>query len=77
MLYLGVLFTGRGKAVLDEDGEEIQQNNGQVRRGRGFAESTFRKTYHALHTLHVHFQQQSEYKVDSEYRSMYYHGNVM
>lgn len=77
MLCLEVLITGRGKAVLDEDGEEIQQNNGQVRRVRGFAESTFHKTYHALHTLHVHFQQQSEYKVDSEYHSMYYHGNVM
>ena len=49
--------------MLDEHGEEIQQCNGQVRVGKGFAESTFRKTYHALHTLHVHFQQESEYKV--------------
>ena len=49
--------------MLDERGEEIQQCNGQVRVGRGFAESTFRKTYHALHTLHVHFQQESEYRV--------------
>lgn len=63
ILYLGILFTGRGKAVLDENGDEIQQCNGQVRVGRGFAESTFRKIYHPLHTLHVHFQQESEYKV--------------
>ena len=64
---LGVLFTGKGKPVLDEHGKEIQQFNGQVRVGKGFAENTFRKVYHALHTLHVHFQQEAEYKVHYRY----------
>ena len=59
----GVLFTGRGKPVADEKGSPLLLCNGQPRVGRGLAESTFRKVYHALRTLHVHFQTQTEYKV--------------
>ena len=60
---LGIHFTGKGKTVLDEHGAAIRQHNGQVRVGKGLAESTFRKIYYALQTLHVHFQQETEYKV--------------
>ena len=59
----GVLFTGKSKAVVDSQGIPVLQNNGQTRFGKEFAESTFRKVYHALQTLHVHFQLESEYKV--------------
>ena len=59
----GVLFTGKHQAVMDSQGVPVRQNNGQIRFGKEFAESTFRKVYHALQTLHVHFQQENEYKV--------------
>ena len=58
------------KSCLDEHWEEIQQNNDQEGKGRSLAGSKFHKTYN---TLHVDFQQHSECKVDSEYRSMYNH----
>ena len=48
---------------MDSQGVPIRQNSGQIRFGKEFAESTFRKVYHALQTLHVHFQQENEYKV--------------
>lgn len=53
---IGVLFTGKQKAI----GKKL---DGSIRMGREFAENTFRKNYHALRTLHIHFQQQSEYRV--------------
>ena len=53
----------KGKPVTDEDGQPIMQLNGRVRMGRELAESTFRKHYHALRTLHVHFQKENNYKV--------------
>ena len=49
--------------MFNEHGEAVRQHSGEVRVGRGLAESTFRKIYHALQTLHVHFQQDTEYKV--------------
>ena len=58
----GVLFTGRGKPVADENGTPLKLNNGQPRLGKGLAESTFRKIYHGLRTLHTHFQNRTEYK---------------
>lgn len=47
----------------DEDGIPLLCNDGTPRVGRGLAASTFRKQYHALRTLHVHFQQDSTSKV--------------
>lgn len=61
--YIGVLFTGKGKPVLNKNGEKVYTADGSTRLGRGFEESTFRKVYHALKTLHKHFQRVSEYKV--------------
>lgn len=58
-----MLFTGKRQAVVDSQGIPVRQNDGQIRFGKEFAESTFRKVYHALQTLHVHFQQVNEYKV--------------
>ena len=60
---LGVLFTGAGEQVRDEDGTTLYCNDGTPRVGRGLAATTFRKHYHALRTLHVHFQQDSISKV--------------
>ena len=48
---------------MDSQGVPVRQNDGQIRFGKEFAESTFRKVYHALQTLHIHFQQENEYKV--------------
>ena len=61
-MHAGVLFTGRGKPVTSDDGTPLLMNSGSPRLGRGLAESTFRKIYHGLRTLHIHFQKQSEYK---------------
>ena len=55
---IGVLFTGRGKLVTNDDGTPLLMNNGSPRLGRGLAESTFRKIYQGLRTLHIHFQKQ-------------------
>lgn len=55
-IIVGVLFTGKKQQVTDETGVPVHDRNGKVRVGKGFAESTFRKQYHALHTLHVHLQ---------------------
>ena len=60
---IGVLFTGKGKTVVDEDCQPIMQCSGLPRMGRGFAESTFRKNYHALRTLHVHLRDKSSKKL--------------
>lgn len=60
------LYGGK-KHVVDEDSQPILQKNGLVRMGREFAESTFRKIYHALRTIHVHFQRENEYKVSQLY----------
>ena len=49
MLGAGVMFTA---AVVDGNGNAILMKNGLPGLGKGFAESTFRKHYHALH---VHF----------------------
>ena len=48
---------------MDSQGVPVRQNDGQIRFSKEFAESTFRKVYHALQTLHIHFQQENEYKV--------------
>ncbi len=48
---IGVLFTGKGKTVVVEDCQPIMQCSGLPRMGRGFAESTFRKNYHALRSI--------------------------
>lgn len=61
--HAGVLFTGKGKPVKDERGNPLFLKNGQPRVGKGIAESTFRKIYHALRTIHVHFQQKTDYMV--------------
>ena len=62
-IYIGVLFTGKGKPILNKNGEKVHTADESTRLGRGFEESTFRKVYHALKTLHKHFQKVSEYKV--------------
>ena len=49
--------------MLGEDGAQLLSNDGTPRVGRGFSESTFRKYYHGLKTLHKHFQKETEYKV--------------
>ena len=49
--------------MLGEDGVQLLGNDGMPRVGRGFSESTFRKYYHGLKTLHKHFQKETEYKV--------------
>lgn len=61
-IIIGVLFTGKGKVVEDER-NPLFCFDGTPRVGRGLASSTFRKQYHALRTLHVHFQQDSTSKV--------------
>ena len=63
MLGAGVMFTAANTPVVDGNGNAMVMNNGLPRLGKGFAESTFRKHYHALRTLHVHFQQETEPKV--------------
>ena len=60
--FVGWLFVVKGKAIVDEDGIPVCTRHEKVRFGRGFAESTFKKHYHALRTIHVHFQQQSDCK---------------
>ena len=57
---LGVLFTGKSQPVLGKDGVQLLGNDGMPRVGRGFSESTFRKYYHGLKTLHKHFQKETE-----------------
>lgn len=49
--------------VKDEQGNPLYCNDGTERLGRGLALTTFRKQYHALRTLHVHFQQDNISKV--------------
>jgi len=61
--HTGVLFAGKGKPVLNENREKVLTSDGSIRLGRGFEESTFRKVYHGLKTLHKHFQKESDYKV--------------
>lgn len=63
LLGAGLMFTASNTPVVNGNGIAINMNNGQPRLGKGFAESTFRKHYHALRTLHVHFQQETEPKV--------------
>lgn len=63
LLDIGVMFTAANTPVVDGNGIAIHMNNGQPRLGKGFAESTFKKHYHALRTLHIHFQQETEPKV--------------
>ena len=60
--FVELLFVGKGKPIVDEDDIPVCNRHEKVRFGRGFAESTFRKHYHALRTIHVHFQQQSDCK---------------
>ena len=74
--HTGVLFTGKGKPVLNENKEKVLTADGSIlfysiRLGRGFEESTFRKVYHGLKTLH-NFQKESDYKV-SLYQLLYWH----
>ena len=66
IIVIGVLFTGTGKVVRDEQGNPLYSNNGKERLGRGLAVTTFRKHYHALRTLHVHFQQDNVSKVKGQ-----------
>ena len=47
----------------DEQGNPLYCQDRTPRLGRGLASSTFRKHYHALRTLHVHFQQDNISKV--------------
>ena len=43
--FVGWLFVGKGKPIVDEDGIPVCTRHEKVRFGRGFAESTFRKHY--------------------------------
>ena len=61
----GMLFTGKNHEVLTEDGTPVLCNDGKPRLGKGFAESTFRKYYHALNTLHKHFRKEHSYRVST------------
>lgn len=61
------MFTGKDKPVAIEDGEPIRTVDGEVRKGRGLAESTFRKQFHGLKTIHAHFQRESKYQVVTLY----------
>ena len=65
ILNAGVLFTGKGKEVLDKNGQKIVAADGTIRVGKGFEENTFRKVYHGIKTLHKHFQRDSTYQVKS------------
>ena len=67
----GVMFTGARVQVTDEDGTPLYSNDGKPRLGRGLAGSTFRKQYHGLRTLHVHFQQDASSKVCSKVQKYY------
>ena len=57
--FIGVLFTGKGKPVLGDNDIPLEAKDGKTRLGRGYSESTFRKYFHALNTLHKHFQRES------------------
>lgn len=48
--------------VLGDSGP-ILCEDGTPHLGKGFAESTFRKYYHALCTLHKHFCKEERYRV--------------
>lgn len=48
---------------MDEHGSPLYCHDGRARLGRGLAVSTFRKHYHALRTLHVHFQREAAAQV--------------
>ena len=48
---------------MDEQGSPLYCRDGRPRLGRGLAVSTFRKHYHALRTLHVHFQRETATQV--------------
>jgi len=60
---IGVLFTGKDKPVASEGKEPVLTASGEVRKGRGLAESTFRKHFHGLKAIHVHFQREGKYQV--------------
>lgn len=63
MHVVGVLFTGTDKAVLSSEGQPLRMADGRTRKGRGLSEGTFRKHFHGLKTLHVHFQRKQVYEV--------------
>ena len=60
---IGVLFTGKDKPVASEGEEPVLTASGEVRKGRDLAESTFRKHFHGLKAIHVHFQREGKYQV--------------
>ena len=56
-------FTGKDKPVASEGEEPVLTASGEVRKGRDLAESTFRKHFHGLKAIHVHFQREGKYQV--------------
>lgn len=60
---IGVLFSGIDKPVLSNDGQPLIMADGRPRTGRGLSEGTFRKHFHGLKTLHLHFHRKQVYEV--------------
>ena len=64
---IGVLFSGIDKPVLSNEGQPLMMADGRPRKGRGLSEGTFRKHFHGLKTLHLHFHRKQVYEVQVEY----------
>ena len=56
------MFTGIDKPVLSGEGHPLMMADGMPRKGRGLSEGTFRKHYHGLKTLHLHFHRKHVYE---------------
>ena len=67
MTCIGVLFSGIDKPVLSNEGQPLMMADGRPRKGRGLSEGTFRKHFHGLKTLHLHFHRKQVYKVQVVY----------
>ena len=67
MTCIGVLFSGIDKPVLSNEGQPLMMADGRPRKGRGLSEGMFRKHFHGLKTLHLHFHRKQVYEVQVVY----------